>query len=410
MLSLVALCPAAWASGHGKSVFHAVVAQDGSGDFTTVQAAIGAAPEGRTTPWRIFIKRGTYREHVTIPEKKRYISLVGEGRGNTAISYERVSGGGKVVSVDDGATLTAYATDLYFEGIDFVNSYGQEHQDGPQATALYTSNDRVVLNRCGIISFQDTWLTSFYHPNRRHYAVNCLIQGAVDFIYGQGNVFFDSDTLYIMRKESGYIVAPNHDPETRWGYVFRNSVITAPGDPIETWTYLGRPWHSSPKVAFINTKSYVTLPPEGWYHHMGGLPAVFAEYNTVDSQGRPLDLSRRCSRYWIEDSKGDTAWCTSKAVITADEAALYTVDNVLSGTDGWQPRSIAKPCKASVVGTAGGYITWQPVRGAVGYIVVNDGRVVGFTTECRYKRSKRAEYEVRSVSPWVALSVDGQDA
>lgn len=409
MLSLVALCPVVLASGHGKSVFHAVVAQDGSGDFTTVQAAIDAAPEGRTTPWRIFVKRGTYREHVAIPKEKTYISLVGEGRGKTVVSCDRLSGGPNAVRVDEGATLTAYATDLYFEGIDFVNSYGREQQDGPQALALYTANDRVVLNRCGIISFQDTWLTSFSRPNRRHYAVNCLIQGAVDFIYGQGNVFFDRDTLYIMRKESGYIVAPNHAPETKWGYVFSNSVITAPGDPIETWTYLGRPWHSSPKVAFINTKTYVTLPPEGWYCHMGGLPAVFAEYNTVDYQNRPIDLSRRCSRYWIEDSKGDTVWCTSKAVITADEAALYTVDNVLSGTDSWQPRSIAKPCQSPVVGTAGGYITWQPVRGAVGYIVVHDG-VVDFTTECRYKRSKRTEYEVRSVSPWGAVSVDGQDA
>lgn len=388
----------------GRQVFHAVVAKDGTGDFLSIQEAIDAAPERLTAPWRIYIKKGNYVEHVDIPESKPFLCLIGEGRGKTQISYDRLCGGPNGVKVDQGATVTARSSDLYFEGIDFINSYGHEHLDGPQALALYTANDRVVINRCGMLSFQDTWLTAFGKPNLRHYAVNCLIEGAVDFIYGQGNVFFDADTLRIMRKQRGYIVAPNHHADTRWGYVFRDNVITAPGDAIETSVYLGRPWHNQPKVVFINTRADVTLPPEGWFHHMGGLPAVFAEYNTTDWLGHPLDLSKRCSRYWIQNEQKDTVWCTSKAVITADEAALYTIENVLSGDDHWQPKEMTKACASPVVGILGNYLTWQPVEGAVGYVVTCGDNVVGFTIECRYKFKKGLNYQVRSVSRWGALS------
>ncbi|MCR4958412.1 MAG: pectin esterase [Prevotella sp.] len=404
MLMVAVTTTAVTAKEKGGQVFHAVVAQDGTGDYLTVQAAIDAAPVGRTEPWRIYIKEGTYKEHVDIPESKPYLSLIGEGRHKTQISCDRLCGGPTGVKVDEGATVTARSSNLFFEGINFVNSYGHEQKDGPQALALFTQGDRVVLSRCGLLSFQDTWLTPFRLPNLRNYAVNCFIEGAVDFIYGQGNVFFDSDTLFIMRKKGGYIVAPNHHPDTEWGYVFRDNVITAPGDAIETQVFLGRPWHAQPKVAFINTKAEVTVYPEGWRNHMGGLPTLFAEYGTTDWQGHRLDLSHRCSRYWVENEQKDTIWCTSKAVITADEAALYTVENVLSGTDGWQPRQVMTSCPQPVVGTVGKYLIWQPVADAVGYVVTVNGQTKRFTTDCRTPYNKKNTYRVQSVSRWGALS------
>lgn len=404
MLMVAVTTTAATAKEKGGQVFHTVVAQDGTGDYLTVQAAIDAAPVGRTEPWRIYIKEGTYKEHVDIPESKPYLSLIGEGRHKTQISCDRLCGGPTGVKVDEGATVTARSSNLFFEGINFVNSYGHEQKDGPQALALFTQGDRVVLSRCGLLSFQDTWLTPFRLPNLRNYAVNCFIEGAVDFIYGQGNVFFDSDTLFIMRKKGGYIVAPNHHPNTEWGYVFRDNVITAPGDAIETQVFLGRPWHAQPKVAFINTKAEVTVYPEGWRNHMGGLPTLFAEYGTTDWQGHRLDLSHRCSRYWVENEQKDTIWCTSKAVITADEAALYTVENVLSGTDGWQPRQVMTSCPQPVVGIVGKYLIWQPVADAVGYVVTVNGQTKRFTTDCRTPYNKKNTYRVQSVSRWGALS------
>ncbi len=42
------------------ALYDAVVAQDGTGDYTSLKAAIEAAPANRVTPWLIFIKEGTY--------------------------------------------------------------------------------------------------------------------------------------------------------------------------------------------------------------------------------------------------------------------------------------------------------------------------------------------------------------
>lgn len=404
LLIVATTASAASIKGKGGQVYHAIVAQDGTGDYQTIQAAVDAAPEKLTEPWRIYIKEGIYQEHVDIPESKPYLSFIGEGRNKTQISCGRLCGGPTGVKVEVGATVTAGSSNLYFEGINFVNSYGHEQKNGPQALALFTQGDRVVLNRCGLLSFQDTWLTPFRIPNRRNYAVDCFIEGAVDFIYGQGNIFFDRDTLYITRNKGGYIVAPNHHPDTEWGYVFLNNVITAPGDAIETQVYLGRPWRAQPKVAFINTKAEVTIYDSGWHNHMGGLPTMFAEYGTTDWLGHALDLSNRCSRYWVLDEQKDTVWCTSKAVITADEAALYTVENVLSGSDQWKPREVSQPCDAPVVGSMGKYLIWQPVFGAVGYVVTINGKTVKFTSDCRFAYNKKNTYRVQSVSRWGALS------
>lgn len=48
-------------SGGGK-VFNAVVDSKGNGDFTTIQAAIDAAPGEQTSPYKIFIVNGSYNE------------------------------------------------------------------------------------------------------------------------------------------------------------------------------------------------------------------------------------------------------------------------------------------------------------------------------------------------------------
>ena len=316
--------------------FDAVVAQDGSGQFTSLQAAIDAAPTNSKTWYHIHVKAGTYREHVCIPADKPRLRITGEGMDRTFVSDDRVSGGPRAVSVDLGATVVVLADDITFEDLSFVNAHGHEHLDGPQALALYTKADRAALYRCGLYSYQDTYRTSNL-PNGRQYLRDCVIEGAVDFIYGNGNAFFDRCTLLINRPEGGWIVAPKHSAYTCWGYVFDQCTITtADGHPADTWIWLGRPWHYNPRTVWLNTRAEVTLPPEGWYETMGGLPAVFAEYNTTDGQGRPLDLSRRISRYYAVH-EGDTVWCTAKALLTPEEAAEYTVARVLRGDDHWTP-------------------------------------------------------------------------
>ena len=337
-------------------VYDAIVAADGSGDFTTIQAAIDAVPDDNLSQHLIFIKAGTYKEHVFIPQNKSRLSLIGEGVDKVFIIDNKKSGGPEAIPVDQAATVVVHANDITFQGISFVNSHGMETNSGPQALALYAKGDRIAIDHCAMLSYQDTFRTS-ESDNGRNYVSNCLIAGGVDFIYGNGNAWLEQCTIKITRKSGGWIVAPKHRPATRWGYVFNRCTLTADGNPKETTIWLGRPWHHQPQTVFLHTRSEITLPPEGWYPHMAGLPSVFAEYNTMDADGKALDLSKRINRYFRIDEKKDTIWGTAKNVLTAAEAARYTVDAVMGGDDHWNPVKIFLPSEKPF-----GYVVIQGQR------------------------------------------------
>lgn len=404
LITIFILCLyATMARSQGK-VFDCVVAQDGTGDFATIQDAIDNAPQNSQEPYLILIKAGHYHEHVYIPEDKPRLFLIGEDKAKVTISDDRVSGGPNASPVDVAATLVSHAKDGYFTGITFENSWGTKHNDGPQALALYTKRDRTIVNDCAMLSYQDTYRTANV-KNERNYVKDCFIEGAVDFIYGQGNVFFDNCTLNIVRKEGGFIVAPKHDEGTQWGYVFRNTTITAPGNAGETSVWLGRPWLHAPKAVFIDTRTEVNIPAEGWYDHMASLPAVYADYNTTDADGKPLDLSKRISKYYKISEEGDTIWGTAKNRLTPEEAAMHTVSNVLGGDDGWNPLPYCERPSAPVVKAKNDKLSWTAVTGARGYAVKRNGRIIALTTSLEYNTADATgNYEVAAVGKYGNLS------
>ena len=393
-------------------LYDAVVAQDGSGDYVTLQAAIDNAPEGRGTPYLIFVKNGRYKEHIDIPALKTFLHIIGQDRDKTVIYDDRLCGGDNAYSVDPGATVVVKAADTFFENITLENSYGHEKQAGPQALALNTQADRIALNNVALLSYQDTWITASSQKNR-HYIKNSLIEGAVDFIYNGGDVYLDGDTLEINRTSGGYIVAPRHTADTKWGYVFMNNIIR-PGKDFKTGktlnvtdVWLGRPWHDSPKTVFINTQTFVPIPAKGWYNTMGGLPELWADYNTVDADGNPLDLSQRESYYYyIDRSTGNKVEKFNvKNFLTDEEAAQYTLKNVMGGEDNWQPNLMCEPCDKPVVKSDGKKLVWEPVPYAICYVVTKNGVVVGFTTETSFDGYAEGEtWQVQAVNEYGGLS------
>ena len=361
-------------------LFDAIVAKDGTGDYATVQEAIDAAPEGRIKPWLIFVKNGNYNEHIDIPANKPMLHIIGQDRDKTVILDDKLCGGANALHVSVGATVVVKSDDCFFENITLENSWGHEKQDGPQALALNTIGDRTIFNNVAMLSYQDTWITPST-SNYRAYVHNSFIEGAVDFIYNSGNIYIDNTTLYINRKSGGYIVAPSHGADVEWGYVFNNCTITAPGVPSETTVWLGRPWHNAPKTVFLNTRAEVTIPATGWYETMGGLPAIWADWNTTDGNGNLLDLSQRRDTYYYTDSEGQRIYGTAKNHLTDEEAAEYTIKNVLSGSDNWQPTIKTESCEAPKASLIDGNIEWEPVEYAICYIVTYNDEVVEITTD-----------------------------
>lgn len=67
----------------------AVVAADGTGNFTTISEAVLAAPDYSTKRYVIHVKRGIYVENVEIKKKKWNIMMVGDGIDATVITGNR---------------------------------------------------------------------------------------------------------------------------------------------------------------------------------------------------------------------------------------------------------------------------------------------------------------------------------
>jgi Pectin methylesterase len=397
-------------------LYDAVVAKDGSGDYTTVQAAINAVPDNRTSPWLIFVKNGTYEELIRIPESKPFINLIGQDKEKTIITFAINCSSGPTdtgwdynkgqYGMSDCATVVAAAHDFYAENISFENRYGIQFQNGPMALAMRSNNDRFAFNNCKFRSFQDTWYTTSRNASDRHFANNCYIEGAVDYVYGGGDAFFDKCTLYNVRSGS-VIVAPSHATATKYGYAFNSCTIDGNTAAADGNLKLGRPWQNSPRAVYLNSNMKILPHPEGWTD-MGVIPGIFAEYNSMDSKGNPIDLSSR--RTWFKTSAG-VVTTGLKPVLTQSEAAQYTYENMMTGTDNWNPRAYFEPVvkPANVTLSNGSQLAWTKSNYAICYVILRDSAVISFTKDPSFTDNTALsgstyKYQVRAVNEYGSLS------
>lgn len=320
-----------------KSIFaqyNKTVSKDGTGDYLTVQAAIDAAPTGLTAPYRIFIKNGTYKEVVNVPSNKPFIQLVGESVANTIITFDNYSGkampGGGTYGTSTSATVTVNATDFSAVNITFENTTGES----PQALAINVNNDRASFKNCRFLGGQDTLLAN--NNGLRQYYLNCYIDGTVDFIFGNARAVFDYCVIYPKDRSvngGSYITAANTKSPEPYGFVFRNCEITA--STGNTLYVLGRPWQNDTNTAdasksrnqtvFINTKMGASVNPVGWAIWDAGTNTSYinyAEYNSQNPDGTPLNVSSRIS--WSKQ-------------LNATEAAEYSNANLFAG---WDPTAM----------------------------------------------------------------------
>ena len=264
----------------GKYVRHYdyVVAQDGTGDFFTVQEAINAVPD--------------FRKNVrtTILVRKK---VFGENMGTSGSS-----------------SCYIYAPDFYAENITFENSAGPVGQ----AVACFVSADRAFFKNCRFLGYQDTLYT--YGKQSRQYYEDCYIEGTVDFIFGWSVAVFNR--CHIHSKRDGYVTAPSTDQGKKFGYVFYDCQLTA--DPEVAKVYLSRPWRPYAQAVFIRCELGKHILPEGW-NNWGKKEAektvFYAEYTSRGEGANPK--ARAAFSHQLKNLKG------------------YEIETVLAGEDGWNP-------------------------------------------------------------------------
>lgn len=316
------------------------------------------------------------------------VSLIGQSRDGVVIRGTRNGISNPVLNLRDRSGF--YLQDLTLRN-DF--NYGMEDKNSGQAVAVYGGN-KTIMKNVRMLGNQDTQVTG-----ERAYFDKCEIHGTVDFICGGGDNFYDQCDLVLEDRGGNVIAAPNSAASLKWGYVFSNCTISAVEGAkavVDGSFHLGRPWQNEPRIYYINTKMNVLPAAEGWTS-MGNLPTHFYEYGSVDKDGKEIDLSVR--------KNSPTSTNTYTPVISKEEAALFTVINVLGGTDGWLPTDYTYLPEAPAARLADGKIVWDADPQVRTTVIFKDGKYLADTAETSFIPEGDGVYTLRSANDMGGLSV-----
>ncbi|MCB0639875.1 MAG: pectin esterase [Lewinella sp.] len=287
-----------WTTLSAQYATELFVAQDGSGEYTSIQAAIDATKSFPDVAITIHIKAGVYREKVKVHAWNNHLTLRGEDAATTVISWDDYFD-----SIDRGRNSTFHTPTLLVQGDDFTAlNLTVENTAGPvgQAIALSVEADRAVFLSCRILGHQDTLYVDGAHA--RQYFRDCYIEGTTDFIFGAATVLFERCTIH--SKANSFVTAASTPEGQPYGFVFLACRLTA--DEGVDAVYLGRPWRSYARTAFLRCELGAHIRPAGWDNW--STPAreqttFYAEYENYGPGAQPQgrvpwshQLSRRQAR------------------------------------------------------------------------------------------------------------------
>ncbi|GGI79080.1 pectinesterase family protein [Pseudarthrobacter scleromae] len=273
------------------------VALDGTGDFGSLQAAIGSIPSGSTMPRTITVKPGTYRESVNVWADRTNLTIQGAtaNPADVVLSYDLPANGvkfyGGTWGAGGSATLNVLAEGTTVRNLTVENAYDEAANGGSQALAVRSVGDKVTFDGTRFLGNQDTYLadTTGRDATARTYLKNCYIEGDVDFIYGRGTAVLDGCTIHSLDRGSatnnGYVVAPSTKNSNPYGILIVDSKLTS--DAAPGTVSLGRPWFASsdpdahPMAVIRDSVLGSHIAVRGWADMSGHSWAEgrFAEYN-----------------------------------------------------------------------------------------------------------------------------------
>ncbi|MBX3427528.1 MAG: hypothetical protein KF688_17750 [Pirellulales bacterium] len=332
------------------------------GAFTSIQAAVNAAPAGTAANrTNIFVAPGVYTEtagaNANLNIAKPYLTLVGTGGSPGDVVIQN-----GVPGLTGATRLQSAANDFLAANLTFKNTVPD---NGGVAVALRNSADRSAFQNVRFESYQDTLLAE----NRvRQYYRDCYVTGDVDFIFGNATAVFDQ--CVVNSTSGGYVTAAETPASQAIGLVFLNSQLTRNGPPGAgaNSVFLGRPWHwpaseggSRASVTFINTRMDAHVRTAGWdpWNGAGGInpnpdpdgTTRYSEFNSQDAHGNPLPLDS------AGVPVGRVAWADP---MTAEQAAAYTLENIFSGPAFWNANPHLQPEFLGPYTQQAGVAPWDP--------------------------------------------------
>ena len=409
-----------------KALYDFIVPTDG--DF---KAALAAAAKRTDTSkrFRIFIKQGDYKipadekSKVTGSDGKSYanpttymntpnVSIIGEGMDNTSLT-NTIPNSGQSANVLEGIgkgdvlCLQKGATGTYFQDLKMYSSMGD---DKGRDIVLNDQSNKTICKNVNLWAYQDTYVSN--NQNGKFYFEDGILRGRTDYLCGKGDVYYNNVELWICEK-GGYLAVPSQPK--KYGYIFKDCTIkdaTEAKDLNGNYT-LGRPWGKGTPIAlYIDTKMEAIPSAAGWDEMSGGYPKRFAEYNSTTSTGSTVDLKDRKKVYDAYDSKNGDNYVNRRnetaesPILAAEEAAIYTVENIMGQDDDWDPTAATEQASAPTnVKLNGTTLAWDNNDYALLWAVCKNGKVVDFTITPSYiVDDASATWSVRAANEMGGLS------
>ncbi|KAL2503385.1 putative pectinesterase/pectinesterase inhibitor 13 [Forsythia ovata] len=303
-----------------KQTPNVTVAKDGSGNYTTITAALNAMPGKYKGRYVIYVKEGVYEENVIVTKKMENITMYGEGSQKSIVTGSKNFVDG--VPTFQTATFVALGEGFMAKSLGFRNTAGPEKH---QAVALRVQADRSIFLNCRMEGYQDT----LYAQTHRQFYRSCYITGTVDFIFGDAAAIFQNCMIYVrkpMDNQQNIVTAQGRvDKRETTGIVLQNCHILA-DDTLEPEkakfkSYLGRPWKEYSRTVIMETQIGDLIRPAGWLEWNGDFALKTLYYAEYNNKGPGSSTSGRIK------------WPGYK-VIKREDALKFTVGPFLQG-DTW---------------------------------------------------------------------------
>ncbi|KPM35298.1 hypothetical protein AK830_g11284 [Neonectria ditissima] len=251
------------------------------GQFATIQAAVDSLSTSSSADQCIFIEPGTYQEQVKVSARSAQLTIYGSSADDSSYGSNTVTISSGLAQADglnneQTATLGIRASGFRLYNVDVENTYGE----GSQAVALSSYADSGFYGS-SFLGFQDTVLSN----QGKQIYVNCKIEGATDFIFGQvAFSWFERVDIRVLARSVGYVTASGPTTAGASRYVFNDcDIAAADGQSVTAGAYyLGRPWREFASVVFQSTSMSNVINSAGWSVWNSGDPrtgsVLFGEF------------------------------------------------------------------------------------------------------------------------------------
>lgn len=298
-----------------------VVAQDGTGDFSTITQAIAAVPASASQRTVIYIKQGVYEEKLRIEPDS--VTLLGQDRDTTIIRYNQPRENWQNNPDAIGpAVINIEGDDCVIENLTLENT---QPRTDIHAFTIYGKGTRTVITQCNVLSQGGDTVSLWNAKEGMYYHANCTFQGAVDFVCPRGWCFVRDSSFHVTRKTAAIWHAGGENQDQK--YVLRNCTFDS-DFPYE----LGR-HHYEAQFYVLDCRFSETMLDR---------PIYRVTYED-SSRNQPYNWGERKYFYQCHRTGGDFTWFQNNLDQAPGSPKAQDVTPIWTFSGAWNPESTTPP-------------------------------------------------------------------